>query len=60
MLKFKNGEAVDEIVEVGIIRDYIEALNEELNNIYTVESREIRTNGHLEYFVFEIKKEDLK
>lgn len=55
MVKNKKGEIIDPEIESTVVESYLRILGEDSDN-YICESRELRTNGCLDYFVFEIKR----
>lgn len=55
MVRNKKGEVVDSEIEAKVVESYLKILGEDSDN-YICESRELRTNGELDYFVLEIKR----
>lgn len=55
MVRNKKGEVVDSEIEAKVVESYLKILEEDSDN-YICGSREVRTNGELEYFVLEIKR----
>lgn len=55
MVRNKKGEVIDSEIESKVVESYLKILGEDSDN-YICESRELRTNGELDYFVLEIKR----